>query len=99
MRVRIQFGQFTLDGAARQLTRGRTEIHISPKAFELLTMLIAERPRAVSKADLQERLWPGTFVEEANLSNLIGELRAAIGDRSRAPRTISTAARRGGAGP
>src|SRR5688572_11924906 len=93
--MKIQFGDFTLDGATRQLTRGGIEIHVSPKAFELLTILVTERPRAVSKADLQERLWPGTFVEEANLSNLIGELRAAIGDRSRTPVFIRTVHRFG----
>ena len=44
----------------------------------------------MSKASLQERLWPATFVAEANLSNLIGEIREALGDRARAPDFIRT---------
>jgi hypothetical protein len=58
-------------------------------------VLVLERPRALSKADLQERLWPGTFVAEANLSNLVAEIRAALGDSARAPKFLRTAHRFG----
>jgi hypothetical protein len=51
---------------------------------------LAERPNVVSKATLQERLWPGTFVVEANLSNLVAEIRDALGDEPRSPRFIRT---------
>jgi Tol biopolymer transport system component/DNA-binding winged helix-turn-helix (wHTH) protein len=85
------FGPFTLDLESRQLTSGGKEIHLEPKAFELLSALILERPKALSKADLQERLWPGTFVAEANLSNLVAEIRAALGDPARAPKFVRTA--------
>ena len=88
--VRIGFEGFTLDLDARQLTAGGREIHLAPKALELLTMLVLERPKAVSKDVLQERLWPDTFVVDANLSNLIGEIRGALGDSSRAPRFVRT---------
>jgi DNA-binding winged helix-turn-helix (wHTH) protein len=93
--VRIQFGPFTLDLETRQLTRAGHGIHLEPKAFELLSVLVLERPKAVSKADLQERLWPGTFVAEANLSNLVAEIRAALNDSARAPRFVRTAHRFG----
>jgi len=83
--VRIGFEGFTLDLDARQLTASGREIHLAPKALELLTMLVLERPKAVSKDVLQERLWPDTFVVDANLSNLIGEIRSALGDSLRAP--------------
>jgi DNA-binding winged helix-turn-helix (wHTH) protein len=89
--VTIRFGEFTLDFDTRQLLRGRREIHLSPKAFDLLAALAVDRPKALSKADLQERLWPGTFVAEANLSNLVAEVRAALNDKPRAPRFIRTA--------
>src|SRR5688572_14231964 len=89
--VRIRFHPFTLDLESRQLTSAGEEIHLEPKAFELLSVLVLERPKAVSKADLQERLWPGTFVAEANLSNLVAEIRAALGDPARAPRFVRTA--------
>jgi DNA-binding winged helix-turn-helix (wHTH) protein len=89
--VRIGFGQFILDSDTRQLTRDGREVHLAPKAFELLVALASERPNALSKAALQERLWPDTFVVEANLSNLVAEIREAIGDANRAPLWIRTA--------
>jgi DNA-binding winged helix-turn-helix (wHTH) protein len=89
--VRICFGPFILDFDTRQLTRDGAEIHISPKAFELLAALVKERPNVLSKAVLQQRLWPDTFVAEANLSNLIAELRAALGDSPRTPNYLRTA--------
>jgi DNA-binding winged helix-turn-helix (wHTH) protein len=89
--VRICFGPFTVDLETRQLLRDAREIHLTPKAFELLTALVLERPKVLSKTTLQERLWPGTFVAEANLSNLIAEIREALDDRARAPKFIRTA--------
>lgn len=87
----IRFGPFTLDLDTRQLLQERREIHLSPKAFELLVTLVSDRPKVLSKAVLQQRLWPETFVAEANLSNLVAEVREALGDKARAPRFIRTA--------
>jgi DNA-binding winged helix-turn-helix (wHTH) protein len=89
--VTIRFGPFTLDLDTRQLTRDNAEIHLSPKAFELLATLVLDRPKVLSKAILQERLWPATFVAEANLSNLVAEIREALGDNARSPLFIRTA--------
>jgi DNA-binding winged helix-turn-helix (wHTH) protein len=89
--VKIRFGAFTLDLDTRQLTEREREIHLSPKAFELLTTLVMDRPKVLSKAVLQQRLWPKTFVAEANLSNLMSEVRDALGDRARSPVFIRTA--------
>jgi DNA-binding winged helix-turn-helix (wHTH) protein len=89
--VQTRFSSFTLDHNTRQLMRGTRTVHLSPKAFELLVMLIGDRPRVLSKAELQQRLWPRTFVAEANLSNLVGEIRQALGDRGRMPKWIRTA--------
>ena len=86
----IRFGPFAVDLDTRQVTRDRTNIHITPKAFELLVTLAEERPKVLSKADLQQRLWPETFVAEANLSNLVAEIREALGESSRAPVYIRT---------
>jgi DNA-binding winged helix-turn-helix (wHTH) protein len=76
--VRLRFGPFTLDLATRQLRSGDREIHVSPKAFELLAKLALDRPRVLSKSDLLQHLWPDTFVAEANLSNLIAEIREVV---------------------
>ena len=78
--VSYRFGRFVLDCDTRQLLRDGSEVHLSPKAFELLAILLANQPRAVSKTELQERLWPSTFVEETNLAGLVAEIRRALGD-------------------
>lgn len=93
--MQICFGPFTLDLDTRQLTRDGRALHLSPKAFELFAALVDERPKVLSKAVLQQRLWPDTFVAEANLSNLVAELREALGDAAREPRYIRTAHRFG----
>lgn len=89
--MKIRFGTFILDRDTRQLTQKGGEIHLAPKAFELLVTLLVNRPKVLSKAALQERLWPETFVAEANLSNLVAEIREALGDQARAPRFVRTA--------
>ena len=89
--MRIRFGPFVVDCDTRQLMQEGREIHLAPKAFELLVMLLSGRPKVLSKEVLQQGLWPETFVAEANLSNLVAEIREALGDRARAPRFIRTA--------
>ena len=89
--VRICFGPFLLDLETRQLMRNAREVHLTPKAFELLAILVLDRPKVLSKTDLQQRLWPETFVAEANLSNLIAEIRSALDDRPRGSLFIRTA--------
>jgi DNA-binding winged helix-turn-helix (wHTH) protein len=88
--VRTHFGPFTLDPATRQLLEGGRAIHLSPKAFDVLQVLLEARPTVVPKADLHDRIWPGTFVVDANLSVLIGEIRRALTDSAQAPQYIRT---------
>jgi len=95
MTVRLRLGDLTFDLDARQLLRDAEEIHLSPKAFELLKALIDQRPRALSKNELHQHLWPATFVSEANLASLVAEIREALGDTARQPRFIRTAHRFG----
>ena len=89
--MRIRFGPFVLNLDTRQLTEDNRQIHLTPKAFDLLTMLLLDRPKVLSKAALQNRLWPDTFVAEANLSNLVAEIREALRDQAHAPTFIRTA--------
>jgi DNA-binding winged helix-turn-helix (wHTH) protein len=91
----FRFDAFVLDEERRQLLRGAREVHVSPKAFDLLICLIRERPRALSKADIHERLWPGTFVTDASLGMLVAEVRSALGDSARRPRFVRTVHRFG----
>ena len=89
------FGAFVLDLDARELRRGAEAIALSPKAYQLLQILVSSRPKALSKLDLQERLWPDTFVVEKNLVNLVAEIRAALGDDATQPRFVRTVPRFG----
>lgn len=88
--MRHRFGAFTLDEDTRQLLLDGQEVHLSPKAFDLLLMLLVNRTRAISKAELQQKLWPTTYVEETNLAGLVAQLRRALGDPADSPRFVRT---------
>jgi DNA-binding winged helix-turn-helix (wHTH) protein len=89
--VRTRFDSFTLDSHTRQLLDGEQPVHLSPKAFDVLCVLVQARPAVVNKNDLHDRIWPGTFVVDANLSVLVAEIRRALGDSAQTPRFIRTA--------
>jgi DNA-binding winged helix-turn-helix (wHTH) protein len=88
--MRTRFSQFIVDSDTRQLLRDSTEIHLSPKAFDLLCALLARRPNVVSKEDLLRQVWPDSYVVEANLNVLVGEVRRAIGDTAQTSQFIRT---------
>jgi DNA-binding winged helix-turn-helix (wHTH) protein len=89
--VSVRFGLFALDTDGRILRRNEVEVHLTPKAFDLLVLLIQEAPRVLRKSELHERLWPETFVSDATLVGLIKELRRALDDRDATSRLIRTA--------
>lgn len=93
--MRVSFGDCVLDLERRQLVRAGRDVHLTPKAFDLLALLVSERPRAVAKAQIHDRLWPGTFVSESNLTTVMTELRTALGDPARRPRYVKTVHRFG----
>ena len=93
--MRLRFGRCLLDAEARELRRDGTAQALSPKAFQFLELLLAERPRAVPKQEIHDRLWPDSFVSDASLARLANEVRAAIGDDARAPVYIRTVHRFG----
>ena len=95
MTRQFPFGEFVLDHDTRELRRGRRVVSISPKAFQLLEILIANQPKAMSKATLQGLLWPDTFVVEKNVANLVAEIREALGDSAEDSRYVRTVARFG----
>ncbi len=88
--MRILFGDFALDRGSRQLFRAGEEIRLAPKAFEMLDLLLGHRPRALSKAQIRDRLWPRTSVADSNLTCLVNDLRSALADDARRPRFIRT---------
>jgi DNA-binding winged helix-turn-helix (wHTH) protein len=90
-----RFGRFELDAARRQLRRGGVPVHLGPKVFELLSLLIDASPRVVAKTELHERLWPRGVVSDATLVGLVKELRRALDDRDRHNPVIRTVHRVG----
>ena len=88
--MRQQFDDLTFDPETRQVWARGKEARLSPKAFDLLALLIERRPRAVSKADIRAHLWPGTFVSDSSLPSLVSEIRDAIADHRRKPGLLRT---------
>lgn len=86
----VSFGAFIIDPEARTLTDRGEAVHLTPKAFDLLWLLVSRRPAAVSKADIHNALWPGVFVSDVNVAALIFELRAALGESARSSRFVRT---------
>lgn len=93
--MRARFGPFTFDSDVRRLQEDGRDVHLSPKAFDLLCLLLEAAPHVVGKEPLMERIWPGTFVVETNLNVLVAEVRRALGDSASAPHYIRTVHGRG----
>src|SRR5688500_16334993 len=81
----MKFAECVLDTDARRLVCANQEVHLSPKEFELLKLLVESRPRALAKGELLERLWPGVFVSEASLAKVVSNNRDAVGHHEDAP--------------
>src|SRR5258708_27885640 len=91
----ISFGPFRLLAAQRLLLEGENPVRLGSRAFDILAALV-ERPReVVSKKELIARVWPKTFVEDANLKIQISALRRALGDRPGGHRYVVTVPGRG----
>jgi DNA-binding winged helix-turn-helix (wHTH) protein len=91
----VRFGPFLLDQAQRKLTRNGVEVHLTPKAFDLLIVLVTDAPRVLSKNELHKRVWPSTFVSDATLVSVIKELRRALGGGDEKVSSIRTVHRVG----
>jgi TolB-like protein/Flp pilus assembly protein TadD len=92
---KLDFGPFRLDAAKRVLWRDGRIVPLPPKALDLLVALVQQRGDVVTKDELMKRVWPDTFVEEANLSVNVSALRKALGDRPGGGPYIETVSRRG----
>ena len=86
----VRFGECRLDLEAHRLYRNGREAHLSPKAFALLKVLMDARPRVVSKSELLDCVWPGTFVSDASLARAINQLRMGVGDKAHGAAIIRT---------
>lgn len=89
------FDSYRVDAEERQLLRGGEHVHLTPKEFETLLVLVRNCGRVLTKDKLLKEIWPDTFVEEANLANNISVLREALGGGGKDNPYIRTVARRG----
>src|SRR5678816_2824823 len=92
---RIVFDPFSLDLTNKCLLKGSKVIKLRPKAFAVLDYLLEHPGQLVTKEELLNAVWPGTFVGEAVLKVAIRQIREALGDDQKLPRFIETAHRRG----
>src|SRR2546422_3349263 len=90
-----RFGDFTVDTDQKVLLRQGKPLPLTPKVFDTLLILVENCGRIVAKEQLMNRLWPDSFVEEANLTSNIQHLRKSLGDDARQPHFIETVAKRG----
>jgi len=90
-----RFGEFVLDPAKRTLSRADSSVFLTPKAFDVLFVLVQNPNRLITKEELLEAVWGGTLVEEGNLTQYISHIRKALNDSSEDARLIVTIPRKG----
>lgn len=88
--ARFRFGEFTFDSGSHLLLRNDEPQRLSPKAQQLLIMLLQHRPRVVTREQIYDALWPETYVCETNMASIVRELRRALGDDARSAQYIRT---------
>jgi DNA-binding winged helix-turn-helix (wHTH) protein len=86
----VSFHGFKLDAGCRVISRDGTRVHLTRKAFDLLTLLIEQAPCVVSKEELHQRLWRDTFVTDATIASVVKELRRVLGKEERGDSLIHT---------
>src|SRR5437762_2829367 len=89
------FGSYSVDASERLLLQGDEVVPLTPKAFEMLLVLLESSGHVLTKEELMKRVWPDTIVEEANLSHNIYKLREALGESRNGEKYIETVPRRG----
>lgn len=87
----LRFGPYVLDAPQRRLLKDGQDVPLTPRAFDVLALLAAERPRALAKDEILARVWQGVFVSDSTLATTIRDLRRALDDDADAPRYIRTA--------
>jgi TolB-like protein/DNA-binding winged helix-turn-helix (wHTH) protein/Tfp pilus assembly protein PilF len=91
----FEFGRFRLDASKRTLEADGQPLSVSSRAFDILQLLVELRDRVVTKDEIMERVWPGTFVDENNLAVQISSLRRVLSAGEGAAQLIVTVPGRG----
>jgi predicted ATPase len=89
------FGPFHVDGTQGHLWRGDQRIALRPQSLALLRYLVVHPGRLVTKAEVRQHVWAGTYVTDTVLRVSVHEIRQALGDTVAAPRYLATVGRQG----
>jgi len=90
-----EFGPFRLDAAEHLLLRDGAPVPLTPKAFDMLLVLVGHSGHMLTKDELMNAVWPDAIVEESNLTVTVSALRRALGEEPSAHHYIETVPRRG----
>jgi DNA-binding winged helix-turn-helix (wHTH) protein len=88
--VRFRFGEFVLDEESRELLCSGHSLPLTPRAYELLRLLLVRHPAAVGRTELLDQLWPDTAVGYTSLPRVVADVRRVLGDQARDPRFLRT---------
>lgn len=91
----FEFGPYRIDVTERILSRDGEPTVLSPRVFDLLALLVQNHGHLMEKEELIARLWPDSYVEEANLNVNVSTLRRALGESASDSHFIETVPRRG----
>jgi DNA-binding winged helix-turn-helix (wHTH) protein len=91
----LEFGPFRVDPQRRELRNGEALVALPPKVFDVLLILLERAGETVSKDQIMQTVWQGTFVEEGNLTQSISLLRKALGDGANGQTYIVTVPKQG----
>jgi DNA-binding winged helix-turn-helix (wHTH) protein len=94
-RPSYKFGPYLLNPLERVFLRDGEPVSLTPKCFDLLVILVENSGHLLGKEELIERLWPGQFVEDSNLSFNISSLRRTLGEGQNGRRFIETVSKKG----
>jgi len=95
MKPSYRFDPFVLDGRAYRLMRGEMPLELPPKVLDLLFLLAAKPGALLTKEDIFDALWPGVSVTDNAITQVVSDLRQALGDTPASPAFVQTVPRRG----
>jgi DNA-binding winged helix-turn-helix (wHTH) protein/TolB-like protein len=90
-----QFGPFRLEPDERLLANGNQALALAPKYFDLLVFLVQNSGRLLTKDQIMQTVWSGSFVEEANLTVAISAIRKTLGEKESGVQYIETVPKKG----
>jgi DNA-binding winged helix-turn-helix (wHTH) protein/Tol biopolymer transport system component len=91
----FEFGEFRLDTHRRTLQKNGAPVHLTPRSFDLLCVMVENAGRVLEHDELLDKVWEGAFVEQGNLKKTISALRQALGESPETSEFITTVPRRG----